>query len=232
MPRSVARGDGVSSSRSRLSMHIELMVHAPSPSVVCDPDAIDMESAEEGWRSEDPKRRGVAARCTDGVLSDPGRGAAPPARNTAALDAARTTAPERCRHRSRPRRRVLGPAVDVVDDPCRLRGLERIEVDAGLRARHRANDGGDGNGSRSRTCRSNRCPRPRARPRPRRDRHASALVTARRCRRGGAETGDGAETCARTRPGAPPEHDGGHCLLVRRAGQGPVPARALRSGRW
>jgi len=203
---------------TRLSWHIELMVHAPSPSVVCDPDAIDMESAEEGWRSEDPKRRGVAARCTDGVLSDPGRCAAPPARNSAALDAARTTAPQWCRHRSRPRRRVLGPAVDVVDDPCGLRGLERVEVDAGLRARHRADDGGDGNGSG----------RERVVPTGAHDRehdHAHDATapfctgTGPRCRGGGAETGDGAETRARARPGAPPEHDGGNCLLVRRAGR-------------
>ena len=114
MSRSVACTDGASCAErdlrlmpSRLRRPIELMVRATSPSVVGDPDAIDMESAEEGWRSEDPQRRGVAARCADGVLSDPDRGAAPPARNTAARDAARSAAPTRCRYRSRPWRSTL-----------------------------------------------------------------------------------------------------------------------------
>src|ERR1700722_14311753 len=62
----------------------ELLVRATSPSVMGDPDAVDIESAEEGWRSEDPQRRGVAARSTAGVLSGPGHGAAPPVGHTAA----------------------------------------------------------------------------------------------------------------------------------------------------
>ena len=88
-----------------MSRSVELMVRVPSPSVMCDPDAVDMESAEEGWRSEDPQRRGVAARCTAGVLSRPGAGAAPPARHTATRDVARSAAPHRCRVAAAPTRR-------------------------------------------------------------------------------------------------------------------------------
>ena len=49
-----------------------------SPSFDAVPDAVDL-SAEEGWSSEDTKRRGVAADSTTGALSCSGCGAAPPA---------------------------------------------------------------------------------------------------------------------------------------------------------
>ena len=95
------------------------MVRATSPSVVFDPDAVDMESAEEGWRSEDPQRRGVATRNSAGVLSGPGGCAAPPACYTATRDVARSGAPHRCR--PAPRRRRAHASFDVVDDARRFR---------------------------------------------------------------------------------------------------------------
>jgi hypothetical protein len=125
MSRSVAHGVGMIWSRpppDASSGHVELMARAPSPSVHSDPDAVDMESAEEGWRSEDPEpqRRGVAACCPSGVLSRPGGGAAPPACDTATRDVARLTAPHR--HPARPRPCPdVDALLDRVDDPRRLR---------------------------------------------------------------------------------------------------------------
>ena len=116
------------------------MVRATSPSVVFDPDAVDMESAEEGWRSEDPQRRGVATRNSAGVLSGPGGCAAPPACHTATRDVARSEAPRRCR--TAPRRRGAHASVDVLDNARRFRRSGAFDI---------ANSAGSNSIDRSRT---------------------------------------------------------------------------------
>jgi hypothetical protein len=136
------------------SSDAELMACTTSPSFLVDPDAVDMESAEEGRRSEDPEpqRRGVAARCSAGVLSCPGDGAAPPARYTAARDVARSEAPRRCARLSRPHH--AGANVDVVGDPRGLRRRDHLEHfaarHAGSQGRRQRHDRGTADSDRER----------------------------------------------------------------------------------
>jgi len=59
-------------------MPFDLKGMIESPSFVGNPDAVDL-SAEEGWSSEDTKRRGVAAdRTTRALLRSGGDAASPP----------------------------------------------------------------------------------------------------------------------------------------------------------
>ena len=218
--RSVVYSDGrPSGSRSsRLSScrrHVELMVHATSPSVVCDPDAVDMESAEEGWRSEDPQRRGVAVRCADGVLSGLGRGAAPPARHTAARDVARPAAPRRCPSRARPRcRRYLARLSTSWTIPVVFADvMASASIPASVhRRRPRVRS------PRDRSARRERSFRPMARPTTDHTDDgvghcfAETGAVGVRCGRCRAETG-----AAPLSPGAP-EHHGRYRVVVRRTG--------------
>src|SRR5215472_16928567 len=58
----------------------ELPAHGVPPSVAVDPDAVDHQSPEEGWRTEDEQRRGGSALGTAWVHHRRAAGAAPPAR--------------------------------------------------------------------------------------------------------------------------------------------------------